>query len=132
MYYNPYGAYPQPMSVIRVNGENGAKALQLAPNSSALVLDETAPIVWLCQSDGAGYKTAKPYKIEPMEAATPESLEKRLARLEERCESYFERFGLQSADGARQSVERIPVRAESSGSGQRDDRTKSHAEADRR
>lgn len=117
MYYNPYGSYPQQMSVIRVNGENGAKALQLAPNSSALVLDETAPIVWLCQSDGAGYKTAKPYKIEPMEITTPESLEKRLARLEAKCESYFERSAKQSNDVDRTSMEYIPNSTESTGGG---------------
>lgn len=31
--------------VIRVNGRNGANAYQMAPNSSILLLDETAPVV---------------------------------------------------------------------------------------
>lgn len=83
-----YGYQPQ-QSVIRVNGENGARALQLPPNSSALVLDETAPLVWLCQSDGAGYRTVTPYHIEPFKQVTQESLDERLKRLEEKCESYF-------------------------------------------
>lgn len=41
----------------------------MMPNSSVLLLDSTAPIVWLAQTDGAGYKTLTPYRIEPY---TPE------------------------------------------------------------
>lgn len=72
--------------IIRVNGENGAKAYQMAPNSSALLMDESAPLVWLVQTDGAGYKTAVPYTIAPYQAQqAPDlhSLEERIQRLEE-------------------------------------------------
>jgi hypothetical protein len=51
--------------VVRVNGKNGAEAYQMAPNSSILLLDETAPIVWLKTTDGAGYPTVTPYDIAP-------------------------------------------------------------------
>ena len=51
--------------VVRVNGKNGAEAFQMLPNSSILLLDETAPIVWLKTTDGAGYPTIKPYDISP-------------------------------------------------------------------
>ena len=57
--------------IIQVNGENGAKAFMMAPNSSALLMDTTAPIVWLCQSDGAGYHTQTPFKIEPFKPDAP-------------------------------------------------------------
>lgn len=73
--------------IVRVNGRNGAEAYRMAPNSSCLLLDETAPLVWLCQSDGAGYHTVTPYRIE---AYTPEpepdirDIYDRLRRLEER------------------------------------------------
>lgn len=74
------------LEVIRVNGKPGAEAFRMAPNSSALLLDETAPVVWLVQSDGAGYHTALPYTIAPMEQRQPEdimkNLETRLSRLE--------------------------------------------------
>ena len=66
---NPYNFVPQfqmpapQMQVVRVSGENGANAYQMGPNSSALLLDETAPIVWFVQTDGAGYKTCTPYDI---------------------------------------------------------------------
>lgn len=37
----------------------------MAPDSSALLLDTSAPLVWLIQTDGAGYKTVSPYTIAP-------------------------------------------------------------------
>ncbi len=89
----PYG-YPPPMrgpmlprqKITRVNGRNGAMAVQMAPNSSVLVLDETAPLVWLCQTDGAGYLTVAPFDIAPHQEAPQVSvndLSARLTRLEE-------------------------------------------------
>ena len=91
---NPYQArldalQPPPASrceIIRVNGRNGAEAYQMPPNSSNLLLDETAPLVWLVQTDGAGYKTLTPYTISPYQPAPPvdvHSLEDRVKRLEE-------------------------------------------------
>ena len=72
--------------IIRVNGRNGAMSIQMAPSSSVLVLDETAPLVWLCQTDGAGYLTVTPFDIAPHQEAPQVSvndLSARLARLEE-------------------------------------------------
>lgn len=77
-----YGTTRQ--EVTRVNGEGGANAYQMMPNSSALLLDETAPIVWLVTTDGAGFKTVAPYKITPFVAENPQkSLEERIKRLED-------------------------------------------------
>ena len=81
----------QRQEVIRVNGKNGADAYQMAPNSSILLLDETAPIIWLKTTDGASYPTVTGYKITPIETkiATPiesssyADLESRIAKLEE-------------------------------------------------
>ena len=94
-YYNPY-AFQQPMyqsmpqrsEVIRVNGKGGAEAYQLAPNSSVILLDESAPVVWLKTTDGAGYPTLTPYDISPhkdqemINLQNMQSLEERIARLE--------------------------------------------------
>ena len=71
--------------VIQVNGENGARAFATAPNSSALLMDATAPIVWLCTTDGAGYLTASPFSIAPYQPEKPvdvKTLEERIERLE--------------------------------------------------
>lgn len=73
--------------VIQVNGENGARAFAMAPNSSALLMDATAPIVWLCTTDGAGYLTTSPFSIAPYQPEKPvdvKTLEERIERLEAR------------------------------------------------
>lgn len=92
-FFNPYGFMQQPQpvqqpqqQVVRVNGENGAKAYGIGANSSALLLDETGTMVWLVTSDGAGYKSVSAYDIVPHKAEpAPDfgSLETRIKRLEE-------------------------------------------------
>ena len=82
----PAVQYGQRTEVIRVNGRNGAEAFNLAPNSSALLLDNSGMLVWLVTTDGAGYKTIDPYDIAPHKAAEVanfDSLEQRVAKLEE-------------------------------------------------
>ena len=106
--FQSWGQSPQRQEIIRVNGENGAKAFQLAPNSSALLLDESAPLVWLVQTDGAGYKTTTPYTIAPYQAQpAPDynGLEERIKRLEDmlngrKPDSANVRRGKQSGDAA--------------------------------
>lgn len=93
--FNPYGfmnPYQQqmqpaqpPVQVVKVNGENGAKAYSIGANSSALLLDESGLMVWLVTSDGAGYKTVSAYDIKPhQELPKPDygNLESRIERLE--------------------------------------------------
>ena len=75
----------QRVEIVRVNGEGGARAYQMPPSSNALLLDEANPLVWLVQTDGAGYKTVTPYTIPPYQTApAPDlgSLEQRITRLE--------------------------------------------------
>ena len=76
----------QPQEVVKVNGINGVNAYQMPPNSSALLLDTTASMVWLVQTDGAGYKTSTPYDITPHiseDEVQYKTLEERIAKLEE-------------------------------------------------
>ena len=94
--YNPYltqqyAQQPQRQEVPKVNGEPGARAYPLGPNSSALLLDVSGTIVWLVTTDSAGYKTVAPFDISPHQEAPPPdfgSLETRIARLEERINGY--------------------------------------------
>ena len=84
--YPPATTYMPRQEIVRVNGENGARAFQMAPNSSALLLDENSPLVWVVQTDGAGYKTVSPYTITPYQPEPPvdvRGLDERLKRLEE-------------------------------------------------
>lgn len=73
--------------VVEVTGRAGADAYQLGPDSSILLLDNTAPIVWLVKTDGAGYKTLVGYDIAPHEEEKPvdhyKELEDRIVKLEE-------------------------------------------------
>lgn len=80
----PYQQQPK-QEVVKVNGENGARAFQIPPNSSALLLDESGVIVWLVTTDGAGYKSVAPFDISPHEAAPVPNysdLEQRISALE--------------------------------------------------
>lgn len=82
-------AFNAKLEVIRVNGRNGAEAFQMPPNSSIILLDESAPLIWLKMTDGAGYPTLTPYRIEPVKselAPDVSSLEARIKRLEERLD----------------------------------------------
>lgn len=87
-YNNFYGMNMAPKyNIIQVHGQNGAEALQMAPNSKVLLLDENDPIVWFVQTDGAGYKTVTPYSIKPYQPAPQvnfQTLEARIAALEEK------------------------------------------------
>ena len=87
-YYGGINANSFPRySIIQVRGQNGAEALQMAPNSKVLLLDETDPLIWFVQTDGAGYKTVTPYSISPYQPAPPvdlNSIEQRLTALEEK------------------------------------------------
>lgn len=72
--------------IIQVNGKASVDTIQLAPNSSILVMDTSAPIVWMCVSDGIGKVTATPYDIVVHQEAPPvnmNSIEQRLSRVEE-------------------------------------------------
>lgn len=85
MYNNYYNMMPHKTEVIHVNGAGGAEAFQMMPNSQALLLDDTAPLVWLAQTDGAGYKTVTPYTIAPYHPepeVTLKDLDERLKKLE--------------------------------------------------
>lgn len=82
MYSNYFNSMPMKQEVTWVNGEAGARSYRMAPSSSCLLLDETAPLVWLCQTDGAGYMTVSPYSISPYKPPEPVNLNTIMDRLE--------------------------------------------------
>lgn len=91
--YNPYlngmnnynYNYAQKQEVTKVNGRNGAEAYQLPPNSSVLLLDTSAPVVWLKTTDGASYPTITGYNISPIvEKSNQPAASAQLKQLEER------------------------------------------------
>lgn len=93
--YNPYfyqqnyqqqQNYLPQQQIIQVNGKASVDTIQLAPNSSVLVMDTSAPIVWMCVSDGIGKVTSTPYDIVVHKEEPPvdmASVETRISRLEQ-------------------------------------------------
>lgn len=71
--------------IVQANGKASIDALRMAPNSSILIMDTTAPLVWMCVSDGIGNVSATPYDItahkepEPVDANT---IDARLSAIE--------------------------------------------------
>lgn len=70
-HYNPYMQIQQnanilpPQQIIQANGKQSINSLRMSPNSSALIADTTAPIVWRCVSDGLGNVTSQAFDIVP-------------------------------------------------------------------
>lgn len=76
----------QRIEIPQVSGEDGARAYQLPPNSSILLMDNSAPIVWCKVTDGGGFPTIKGFDLAPHQdagASSVSNLESRVARLEE-------------------------------------------------
>ena len=74
-----------PQQVLQANGKPSINALRMSTNSSVLIMDSTAPMVWLCTSDGLGNVTPVPYDITPhKDTPAPDlgSFETRLAAVE--------------------------------------------------
>lgn len=73
--------------IIRVNGEAGARNFQMAPNSTNILLDASTPnLIWVVQTDGAGYLTATPWDVLPHQVQQPidvNNLEQRVKNLED-------------------------------------------------
>lgn len=86
MYNTGYMPLAPRYELIKVKGEAGANNFRMAPNSQALLLDETAPIIWHAQTDGTGYLSVTPYDISPHQQTQPidiNNLAQRVSQLEE-------------------------------------------------
>ena len=85
--------------IIKVNGEAGARAFQMGPNSNMFLADATNPnLIWLVQTDGAGYSTATPLDVsihQTEQQATYSSLEERVKHLEDMYEQLNSGFSKQ-------------------------------------
>ena len=98
MYYN--NVLP-PQQILQANGKASIDNLRMSPNSSVLIADQTAPIVWKCVSDGLGNVTAEAFDISPHKdqaqieqentMALLRNMDERLRRIEEHYEPNIER-----------------------------------------
>ena len=114
--YNPYFQQMQAMQtsapvptlpqqqIIQVNGKASVDTISLAPNSSILVMDTSAPIVWMCVSDGVGKVTATPYDIVVHQEEPPvdvKSIEQRISAIENKMTEMEDKYNAKS-NGNRQ------------------------------
>lgn len=109
--FNPYTPTLPQQQIIQVNGKASVDTIQLAPNSSVLVMDTSAPIVWLCVSDGIGKVTATPYDItvhKDEQVAASDDLEKRLAVIEAAVAEMEAKINAKSDVAKSKSKQNIP------------------------
>ena len=104
--YNPQQQYTPfqqpnilpPQQILQAKGKASIDMLRMSPNSSVLIADETAPIVWKCISDSLGNVSALPFDISPHkdeEEKVKETLSVEVANMEERIrklEDVYESF----------------------------------------
>lgn len=115
MYNNPYtnNSIPTPINnynqqfqyqqlphyeIIQVNGKAGVDAFKMGPNSSVILVDETADLIWFVRTDGAGYKNATPFTITPYIEKPPvdiNALCERVANMEATLNSLTQNNGAQ-------------------------------------
>ena len=96
--------------IIQVNGKASVDTIQLAPNSSVLVMDTSAPIVWMCVSDGVGRVTSTAYDItihEEKQIMEASNMEQRIAALETAIAEMEARYGEKSDVGRLKSKQGI-------------------------
>ena len=100
-----------PQQVLQANGKASIDALRMSPNSSALIMDSTAPMVWLCTSDSLGNVSSTPYDISPHKDTPPvdtNTLESRLAVVEASITKLWEEWnGAESNDGNAKSEQTV-------------------------
>ena len=94
--------------IIKVNGEAGARSFQMGPNSSIFLADATNPnLIWLVQTDGAGYLTPIPLDVAFHQDKQQIGLENRIKHLEDMYEQLNSRFNKQPKNN-KQSKQPIP------------------------
>lgn len=88
--FNTTTQFPPRYEIVKVNGQAGARAFQMAPNSSLFLADSTNPnLIWLVQTDGAGYLSTTPLDVTiHQNKPQPDysTLEERIRYLEEKYE----------------------------------------------
>ena len=113
-----------PQQILQANGKTSIDALKMAPNSSVLIADNTAPIVWKCVSDGIGNVTAEAFDIIPHKTQeqiekdnltiTLQNIEARLKSLEAIYEQSFTKQHTESDDAEFSTTKKANARGKKS------------------
>lgn len=120
MFQNPYASlmaqgqyYNQPMnnqqffqqeqtqSLIRVNGIDGAKAYQMPANSTVALFDNNEDILYIKNTDGAGFPSIRIFKFDEVTETTKSEEKKDYISRKE-----FEEFKKELMNNGKQSISR--------------------------
>lgn len=120
MFQNPYASlmpqnqfYPQSMNnqqvvpqeqtqnLIRVNGIDGAKAYQMPANSTVSLFDANEDIMYIKNTDGAGFPSIRMFKFEEIKETTKSKEKQDYISREE-----FEEFKKELMNNGKQSISR--------------------------
>lgn len=93
-----------PQQVIRVAGKKSIDKLEMSPDSSVLIMDTSAPIVWLCVSDGLGNVTATAYDITVHQDIPPFDVAGFAGDVEKRLQALENHFSEVTADDGKSHV----------------------------
>lgn len=101
--YNQQFQYQQlpHYDIIQVNGKAGVDAFKMGPNSSTILVDETANLIWFVRTDGAGYKDATPFTITPYIEKPPvdvNALYEKVVNMESMINNIVQNNGVQHAN----------------------------------
>lgn len=69
---NPYAPAPQPSDLLMVNGRESVDAFAMPPNSRALLVDSTRPLIYLKETDAAGMARVETFNVSPASDAPAE------------------------------------------------------------
>ena len=107
-YYNPQmnnqQIFPQEQTqnLIRVNGIDGAKAYQMNANSTVALFDSNEDIMYIKNTDGAGFPSIRMFKFEEVnEITNNEEKQDYISRKE------FEEFKKELMNNGKQSIIKI-------------------------
>lgn len=120
MFQNPYASlmpqnqfYPQsmnnqqiipqeqPQNLIRVNGIDGAKAYQMPANSTVSLFDSNEDIMYIKNTDGAGFPGIRMFRFEEIKETTKSEEKQDYISREE-----FEEFKKELMNNGKQSISR--------------------------
>lgn len=120
MFQNPYASlmpqnqfYPQsmnnqqiipqeqPQNLIRVNGIDGAKAYQMPANSTVSLFDSNEDIMYIKNTDGAGFPSIRMFRFEEIKEITKSEEKQDYISREE-----FEEFKKELMNNGKQSISR--------------------------
>lgn len=100
MAYNPYqptspmmggfGSNPYQQisnSYFYVNGIEGARQFQMAPNQTALLMDNDSPCLYVKSTNQMGQSAIKAFRLEEIKASSAPVSDDAISRLEKRIEA---------------------------------------------